>query len=209
MSTIVIFNDDMSTGLDPGYDIGLLSSGRNVEIYTALVKDNGFEFARQALPLAGYENNIIPVGVDAPNGGTVTFSAYMVPIENGTFWLEDRTAGLITDLGRENYTVALPKNTLGTGRFFIHASPLTSTERVILRNDLTVRIWTSNQKVYIEGEVSAKAKASVYDMLGRKIYESRLQDERYNTFELPSVVKGVYMVRVDDGARTTTRKVVF
>ncbi len=209
MSTLVIFNDDMSTGLDPGYDIGLLSSGRNVEIYTALVKDNGFEFARQALPVNGYEKNIIPVGVDAPNGGTVTFSAYMVPINNGTFWLEDRTAGSITDLSRENYTVALPKNTLGTGRFFIHASPLTSTERVILRNDLTIRIWTSNQKVFIEGEVSGKAKASVYDMLGRKIHETRLEDVRYNTFELPSVVKGVYMVRVDDGGRSSTRKVVF
>ena len=35
----------MSIGLDPGYDVGLMSSGADVDIYTALVKDNGINFA--------------------------------------------------------------------------------------------------------------------------------------------------------------------
>ncbi len=51
--TDIIFDKDMTVGLDPGYDIGQLSTGPSVEIYTALVADNGINFARQALPVNG------------------------------------------------------------------------------------------------------------------------------------------------------------
>ena len=54
-STLVVFNDAMTEGLDPGFDIGLMSSGHDPEIFTSLVEDNGNWFARQALPLAFVE----------------------------------------------------------------------------------------------------------------------------------------------------------
>lgn len=149
------------------------------------------------------------MGVNLPKGGTVTFSAYTIPFENSAFYLEDRQKGLITNLTKENYTVALPKSTLGTGRFYIHTTSLTTAEQVKQVNELIVRIWTSNQKVYIEGPVSHKATGAVFDMLGRKIFETQLGDERYNTFDVPSLLKGVYLVKITDGARMTVRKVVF
>ena len=97
--TTVVFNSEMTTGLDPGYDIGLLSAGPDVEIYTSQVEhDNSVNFARQALPVIDCDKNIMAVGIDSEKGGEVTFSAYSVPLENYNFWLEDRKTGIFTDL---------------------------------------------------------------------------------------------------------------
>ena len=127
-STVIVYNSEMTTGCDPGYDVGQLSAGPDVEIYTSLVlKDNSVNFARQALPLAESEKNIIPVGIDTEKGGEVTFSAYTVPIEDKKFWLEDRVTGIFTNLNTNTYTVTLPAKTYGTGRFFIIASTNTPT----------------------------------------------------------------------------------
>ena len=79
--TTVVYNSEMTTGTDPGYDVGQLSTFPDVEIYTSLVeKDNSVNFARQALPVSGADTIIIPVGIDTEKGGEVTFSAYTVPI---------------------------------------------------------------------------------------------------------------------------------
>ena len=51
--TTIVYNEKMTVGLDPGYDVGQMSAGPEVEIYTSLVKDNSVNFTRQALPLAG------------------------------------------------------------------------------------------------------------------------------------------------------------
>ncbi len=90
--TVIVYNNKMTAGLDPGYDIGQLSTGPEVEIYTLLAgKDNSVNFAQQALPLTDLSRNIVPVGIDSEKGGEVTFSAFTVPIGNNRFWLEDRT----------------------------------------------------------------------------------------------------------------------
>ena len=157
-STLIVYNDNMTAGLDPGYDVGQFSAGPDVEIYTSLVpKDNSVNFARQALPLTDYDKNIIPVGIDTEKGGEVTFSAFTVPLENYKFWLEDRTAGTFTNLNNNTYTVTLPAKTYGTGRFFIIASTNTPTGIKPLAEDTGVRVWTSNDKVIIKGEVSDRA----------------------------------------------------
>jgi hypothetical protein len=206
--TTLVYNDEMTTGLDPGYDVGQFSAGPDVEIYTTLVlKDNSVNFARQALPLTDYDKNIIPVGIDSEKGGEVTFSAYTVPLGDNKFWLEDRTAGTFTNLNTNTYTVTLPAKTYGTGRFFIIASANTPTGIKLLAEDTGVRVWISNDKVIIKGEVSERAICTVYDLHGQKIVETHLNDGELNTVTLSSGLHGVYLVRVVDGVKVTTRKV--
>ncbi len=119
-STIVVYEESMTAGLDPGYDVGQLSSAPEVEIYTTLaLKDNGVNFARQVLPVSGADKLVVPVGIDSEKGGEVTFSAVTVPLGTYKFWLEDRLTGIFTDLSRSTYKVTLPAKTYGTGRFFL------------------------------------------------------------------------------------------
>ena len=208
-STLVVYNEKMTAGLDPGYDVGQLSTGPDVEIYTSLVeKDNSVNFARQALPLTDCDKNIVPVGIDSEKGGEVTFSAYTVPLENYKFWLEDRATGIFTNLNANTYTVTLPANTYGTGRFFIIASTNTPTGiKPPQAEDTDVRIWTSNEKLIIKGEVSEKARCEIYNVNGGKILDIRLTGGELNTITLPEGSKGVLIVRVTDGVKMTTRKV--
>jgi hypothetical protein len=208
LTTIVYYNE-MSAGLDPGYDIGQLASGRPVEVYTVLAaKDEGVNLVRQALPVIGAEKIIVPVGTDTRNGGEVTFSAFTIPLGTKRFWLEDRTTGIYTDLTTKSYTVTLPANTYGTGRFYIIASTNTPTDiRQPEADDMTLRIWASDGKVIIRGDVTDRAFCEIYDMRGQKLLGTKLIDGELNTVMLPAGISGVYLVRVVDGINIFTRKV--
>ena len=209
--TTVVFNNDMEASLDPGYDVGLLTSDMSVEVYTLLASgDEGVSLSRQALPLPGDGNSVIPVGIDTEKGGEVTFSAIVVPAEDKKFWLEDRVAGVFTDLGLKSYTVILPSNTYGTGRFFLLASANTPTgiHSPGTDDNSGLRIWSYDGKVIIKGEVGDKALCEIYDLPGHKILETRLTDRELNTVNMPSGTKGIFIVRVIDGSVITVRKVV-
>ena len=207
--TTIVFNDAMKNSLDPGYDVGLLSAGPEVEIYTALVdKDESINLTRQALQIAGVDTVKIPVGIDCYAGAEVTFSAVTVPLGNRRFWLEDRTSGIFTDLSLKSYTVTLPANTYGTGRFFIIASANTPTAIKNLEDaGNNLRIWVSRDKLIIQGEIGKNASCELYDIQGRRILERRLDDGDLNTIDIPSGLHGVFMVRVTDGSVITTRKI--
>jgi len=210
--TTIVYNEKMTAGLDPGYDVGQYSAGSEVEIYTSLVSgSNGVNFTRQALPERGCEKNIVPVGIDSEKGGEVTFSAYTVPVGNSKFYLEDRKTGTFTDLSTDTYTVTLPEKTCGNGRFFLHVSGkrLPDTHKKTENpGQLDVQVWISFNQVIIEGAVSSKATAEMYNIQGRKIFGTRLSEGTYNTFPMPGADKGVYIVKVIDGAKVFMRKVV-
>ena len=73
--------------------------------------------------------------------------------------------------------------------------------------DSGLRVWTSNDKVIIKGDVSDRAVCTVYDLHGQKILEADLMDGDLNTITLPSGLSGVYLIRVTDGVKVTTKKV--
>ena len=213
-ATLVVFNEDMTAGLDPGYDVGLMTAHPDIEIYTKLAAiDNSVNFARQALPMAHFNDNVIPVGINLPDGGEVTFSADVVPIRPLKFYLEDRVTGIFTDLGKNDYTVTLPLNTSGTGRFFLYTtSNVRRLNKPGVRNDrnqqLDLMIWAAGEQINIRGEVSDKAVCQIYNARGMKVMEVILTDGYQNTISVPSLRKGVYLVTVIDGNKMITKKVV-
>ncbi len=166
-------------------------------------------FARQALPLSLAGELKVAVGVDFPGGGEVTFSAKSVPAGNLRYWLEDRVTGSFTDLSAKSYTVTLPADTYGSGRFYIIASANTPTsinQPVEPRDNL--RIWASGRRVILSGAVSEGSLCEVFDISGRKLLQQYLTDGGMNFVDLPAGVNGVIVVRVTDGVVVVTRKVV-
>ena len=206
--TSVVYNSDMNTGLDPGYDVGQFSTGGEVNIYTKIVQaENSVKLARQALPSTDAENAIVPVGVDSENGGEVTFSAITVPLGTKKFWLEDRAAGVFTDLTLKSYTVNLPAKTYGTGRFFIIASANTPTGIENPEGGSGIKIWATGNKVIIDGAVEEGTYCEIFDIRGSSVIKRQLVDGEINTIDLPTGVHGVLVVRVTDTSASITKKV--
>lgn len=208
-AALVVYGEKMTRGLDPGYDVGQMDSGNGLSLYTIMSsEDNGVNFARQALPLSLAGELKVAVGVDFPGGGEVTFSAKSVPAGNLRYWLEDRVTGSFTDLSAKSYTVTLPADTYGSGRFYIIASANTPTsinQPVEPRDNL--RIWASGRRVILSGAVSEGSLCEVFDISGRKFLQQYLTDGGMNFVDLPAGVNGVIVVRVTDGV-VVTRKVV-
>lgn len=207
-STLIVYHDQMTADLDPGYDVGLLSSGADVEIYTLLASGgNDFSFTRQALPTNGSTEMVIPVGIDSEKGGEVVFSAYTIPLGTNKFWLEDRQAGIFTDLSSKSYTVALPSKSYGTGRFYIIASTNTPTDINIPDENSKLRMWPSNGNLIIQGSVTDRARCEIFDVDGTKILERNLTGGDLNRVDVSILPRGIVIVRVTDGTIIETKKI--
>lgn len=208
-ATLVVYKEGMSTGLDAGYDIGHLSSGAELEVYTLLAGEGSdFNFARQALPADVAGTTAVPLGLDFAAGGEVTFSAFTIPLDGRKFWLEDKVTGTFTDLTTKSYTVTLPANSLGTGRFYIIASantPMTIGNPGEGRDGL--RIWNSGGRVVIQGEVGEGSLCEIYTMSGSRIAETRFAGGEMNSISVPAGTSGMLIVKVTDGLKVVTKKV--
>lgn len=206
-STIIAFHEGMTPGLDPTYDAGLLKGGASLEVYTRLVEDNGIPFDIQALP-ADDQSTVVPVGIDCTKGSQVSFSARLIHLPSACqVLLEDRLNKVFTDLSISTYTADLKGSTSSQGRFFLHTSYSTTGmdpgERV-----QEMRAWAvKDQEIRISGQVTSKAKATLYDLQGRAVAVNPLQEGTLNSVPLKGLKQGVYMLRVQDESRARVLKV--
>lgn len=208
-STLLVLSDDMTAGLDPGYDVGLYQPDNELSIYTRMPDDNGIRFTRQAVPVSGSDTTAIPVGIEAAEGGLVVFSSTARSLRNFSFYLEDRETGLFTDITRYNYDVVLPVNTSGTGRFYIHS---VFKPRKQQDDGYTTpggkRIWASGGQLFIEGDTYLPGTVTVHGQTGRLLLKKSLEDSYLNIINLPYLPEGLFIVKITDRAGVSTKKLV-
>ncbi len=205
-STRIKFNDDMQTKLDIGYDAGIFKNG--FDLYTQLVEDNGVDFGIQYLPTSSLSNLEISLGLDSKYDGIVAFSSEMVNIPTGyQVELEDRLTNTFTRLSDgEVYTALLGKDSQGKGRFYIHtANSTTNLLEDGLKQNYTV--YNDKNKIYINGQVQGKTMATLYDLLGKKIYEVQLEQTPLNTISTSGIKTGIYLLNIKYQGGTFTQKI--
>ena len=210
-STIVAFNNQMTKGLDPTYDAGLLRGANGLSLYTKLIDDNGVDFAIQCLPENGMESFVVPVGLDAKVGGEVKFSATTTGLPTGSsVILEDRTAKVYTDLSNgDEYAVTLTTNSSGTGRFYIHTSNLTTgTSGLLPTETFSLKAYPANEVIWIEGQVNSSAKAYLFSTGGSRLGTFNLQEGNRNSIPAGGLATGVYLLKITDGSKQFNTKIV-
>ena len=150
-------------------------------------------------------------GIDCKDGGEITFSARTVELPaTCTAILEDKTANTFTSLeGDATYKATVAAGTTPVGRFYIHTSVNTITGMSGLPTGIAgLKAYIANGTIIIEGAVSEQATATLYDVQGRKIRVKPLQKGLLNTFSCSDLLKGVYMLTIQQKGETVTRKVV-
>lgn len=209
-ATVVAFHENMTTGLDPSYDVGALSSG-SFRLYTDLVTDKqGIEFAIQSLPENSYETLEVPVGLNLPQGGNVSFKADGIILPEGVYpILEDRQLKVKTMLKTvaDAYTVSVPAQTAGIGRFYLSFGNLTPAEEVT-QSEPRYSAWFADRKIIIYGSVPREGTAILYDLKGRILGHYPLLKENRNEIAAQHLANGMYILHIQGETGTQVMKVV-
>jgi len=109
-TTIIAFDENMTNGLDPSYDVVKFKGNPNIALYTQLVENTGKDYAVQALPDLYIEEYEIPVGVDVAENTTFEFSVYQENLDNYNIVLEDRQEGTFTNLRWDTYFATISES---------------------------------------------------------------------------------------------------
>ncbi len=204
------FNEQMTNGLDIGYDAGILKGNPDFSLYTQLIEDNGVEFMLQCLSLQNLEMMEISVGLDAAVGGEITlsiqkenFPSSLIPVLNDKLLNTQFVFNSESDV----YTTTINDNTKGFGRFTLTFSSTTDVEDIML-GQAHFRAWYSNGLLNISGEIIGEGQATVYDINGRKLAVRRLMPSGQNQIRIPTPISGIYLIKVEDAKRSEVLKVV-
>ncbi|MEI6138495.1 MAG: T9SS type A sorting domain-containing protein [Mariniphaga sp.] len=212
-STTVEYEGGATKGLDPGKDAGLFNgTSSSFSLFSRLIEDNGVDFTIQALPDNNLESMVVPVGLVADKGASVTFSATVANLPvNYKVYLEDKEKGVFTRLDEVNssYNVSLESATIGTGRFYLHTAELVSAIDESWLSKVKVVPMPELNLVRIIGNFDLPATAMVYDMNGKLVATSALTSQIENNISLPNCSTGVYLLRIESGNEPETMKFVW
>ena len=199
-NTRITFIPGTTKGLDIGYDAGVFEGNQDFSLYSRLVEDNGTNFCIQSLP-EEYDNLIIPIGLNVPEGVTVTFKAEATNLKDDcSCYLENRDAGTYTSLEEpgSTYTFTTSRRNSGLGAFFLHTSIKTLG---VEDNKLTVdpyKIIVNKAGGYIRvvGKMDNNSQARVYDLAGRLRVDILLDDEKDNIIPMSDLNSGIYILQI-------------
>jgi hypothetical protein len=190
-STAIGFNDNMTTGLDPSYDVGKFKGNPDIALYTRLVNDNGIDFAIQALPVSNMEHFIVPLGIDISETGTFTFTAATDQMDEIPVILEDRLLGQFTNLKTDSYTAGITES--GTGRFFLRFKNITATGE---EDDAApLQAYCAKKYLYVCNPEGLSGTVTVTDLAGRLVAEFGLSGEGIQQQNL-NFGTGIYIVHI-------------
>lgn len=215
-NTLISFNENMTTGLDVTYDAGLFKNNPNFALYSRLIEDNGVDFAIQCLP-EKYDSLVIPIGMDAPVGTTITFRAEATDFPaDCKFYLEDRSNNKLIglDSAKSAYTVAITSKNKGVGAFFLrtfksagNTNNSTPVETVQSEEFIKVIANSRDASVRILSMENLPLQVKVYDVTGKIITVKDLVGGNDNIVYLQNN-PGVYIIQVMNRKHAISQKVI-
>lgn len=214
-TTTIKYLGGMSLGLDPGYDAGRFGgASSSFGLYSHLVADNSVDFALQLLPDNAYDSTVIPIGLDAAAGTTITFKADYTNLPLGKkVFLEDRLLNLFTELNNtdKNYSLTLNAQSSGIGRFFLHTQDNLSTLAVTDVNALkfSVIAFPLSNSIRIIGAIDEPASLNIYDILGRFVFTTNLKAANNNDVIITPLTNGIYIVKIKTAKSNFSTKIAW
>ena len=208
----IYYIENMTTGFDVGYEGELFNGVANpLDIYTHLVADSeGKNYQVQSLPDNDFEDTIIPLGINAISGSSISIEASKNNFPEGmNIYLEDKQDNSFTLLESDvNFNTTLENDLSGIGRFYLHTTSSTmSTNDLATNNNLSIYSY-NRETLRVVGIQKGVANISIYNLLGQKVLSSSFQGNGVNDISLPSIINGIYIAKITSENRTTNRKII-
>ena len=212
--TELFFLNDVTNGLDPGYDGRQFPHGNNtVTIYSRLVNDdNGINFGDQALPFSEMWDKVIPLGINALGGEEMTVSiSHRTTPADLNIYLEDAQEGTMTNLLDGDYVLTPTSDLEGVGRFFIHMTADTMSNGEVSTSMLNAYKEIDASYITIEGLATQtnETKVSLYNILGREVLSTTLNNNMgTQTISTVGLSAGIYVIELESGSDRLTKKLL-
>lgn len=158
---------------------------------------------------SSFENtDVIPLGTQYFVSGNYTLGidvAEGIFANNQAIYLKDRQTGVITNLSQENYSFAVNAGE-STGRFEIiyQPNPILATDGAV-KEDLL--IYRDGSDFVVKSQSKPITTLEVYDTAGRLIFSVKPNDLQV-TVPADQLINGVYLLKIDQGGKMTTKKVI-
>ena len=208
----VYYIEDMTTGFDVGYEGELFNGVSNpFAIYTHLVADSeGKNYQVQSLPPNNYENMVVPVGINAEAGTSITIDAATNNFPSGiNIYLEDKQDNSFTLLEADSNFSFTPENSLsGIGRFYLHTtSSVLSADDFDTNNNISI-YTSSNDNLRIAGVQNGTANLQMFNILGKKVLKTSFEGNGVNDINLNNIPVGIYIVKLTTENGVLNRKII-
>ena len=208
----IYYIENMTLGFDVGYEGELFNGVSNpLAIFTHLIADSeGENYQVQSLPDNDFENTIIPLGINAISGSSISIEASKNNFPEGmNIYLEDKQDNSFTLLEADaNFNTTLENDLSGIGRFFLHTTSSTlSANDLATSNNLS--IYSSNRETLrVVGVQNGTANLQIFNLLGKEVLRSSFQGSGVNDISLPKLALGVYIVKVNMQTRQLNKKII-
>lgn len=206
------FTDNATLGLDPGYDSQLFGGiAPNFAIYSHLVSNNnGNDFAVQSINYTDFSNAIIPLGINVQQGEEFIISIMSSSIpESVNIYLDDVLNQTSTLLNDNDYITTPATSLNGTGQFFLRFSEASLSTIENSLSNLEVYATNNPKVLHINGKLIDETKVTIYDLQGREILSSNLdQNNLNNKIDISKMGTGVYVVIVSSNSINKSEKII-
>jgi len=204
------FQDNMTLGLDPGYDLGDYFQGSAIS--SRLVEnDEGINFAHQQLPFSAMENAVIPLVINQSAGQEFRVNLHSATISDPNVYLEDVEEGTFTNLYEEDFVLNPTSDLEGVGRFFIHMSADTMSNGEVTTSMLNAYKEVSINYITLEGLATQanETKVSLYNIIGREVLSTTLNNNmNTQTISTLGMAAGIYVIELESGTDRLTKKLI-
>ena len=221
--TVVMYTDNGTEGLDPGYDAGTFDSGQELTLDTKLIDPVGTQdpnFSIQVLSNMRYEEQVIPLAINAATDKEISFSyeAANIP-SNLDVYLEDRLNKEFYNLSERSASFIFSAEQTQINRFFIHTSsvfPKDDSEGDYQDGPTDIAFdfhKLQDKTLYFEGiGDNEPLRIMIYNISGLKVLESTAPlSTDNNEIKLPATLsQGVYIAIVQrkDGSIATKKIII-
>ena len=205
------FDNDLTLGLDPGYDAGAFD--QNMDIMSRLPEnDQGVGFSINAMGLNSLEKNIvIPLVFNRPAGVEFSVSFEDSTIGEGVnIYLEDTLAETYTDLRSEDFTLTPETDLSDMGRFYLRVGNTSLGGNDLEESYISLYKSSDNEYVTINGlSNTQKANVKLFNVIGQQVLsKSLIPNQSTQTVSTIGLTTGVYIVKLEADFSVITKKII-
>ena len=204
------FSDDMSLGLDPGYDAGHFN--QDASFMSRLPQsDQGIGFIINAMSLDEARVNPIPIEINQSAGQEFRINLHSLNIDDQEIYLEDNMNQTFTLLNEEDFILTPNTEISGIGRFFIHVGDASLSDNESQLSEINAYKKVGEDYILIEGlsSLSESAKFNLYDIVGKLIISQNLTNNtNLSRISTSNLSKGVYLLNISANGKFFKKKVV-